>query len=158
MKSARFDKFLPMILKHEGGYVNHPADPGGATNKGITQRVYDAYRKQKSLAVQSVAGIQDEEVSDIYHAQYFIPMDGDAHKSDAYAYCLIDLAINSGVAKAKTFHVSAQGDVMKLLGMREEFYQRLVKAKPSLSVFLKGWLNRLDGIAKDFKIRWKAKR
>ena len=30
------DRFIPKILKHEGGFVNHPQDPGGATNRGVT--------------------------------------------------------------------------------------------------------------------------
>jgi hypothetical protein len=38
-----FDKCLEMLLKHEGGFVNHPADPGGVTNLGITKRTYERY-------------------------------------------------------------------------------------------------------------------
>ena len=41
MPSAAFAAALPFVLRWEGGYVNHPKDPGGATNKGVTQRVYD---------------------------------------------------------------------------------------------------------------------
>ena len=44
---TRFDECLPLVLVHEGGYVNHPKDPGGATNKGITQRTYDAWCKRQ---------------------------------------------------------------------------------------------------------------
>ena len=36
-----YDKCLEMILHHEGGYVNHPKDPGGETNLGVTKRVYE---------------------------------------------------------------------------------------------------------------------
>jgi hypothetical protein len=41
---AAFNRALEMVLHHEGGFVDHPADPGGATNRGVTQATYDAYR------------------------------------------------------------------------------------------------------------------
>ena len=37
---SNYDKCLETILHHEGGYVNHPKDPGGETNLGVTKRVY----------------------------------------------------------------------------------------------------------------------
>ena len=47
MAQSRERASLDKVLVHEGGYVNHPKDPGGPTNKGVTQRVYDACRKGK---------------------------------------------------------------------------------------------------------------
>ena len=44
-----FDKSLKMILHHEGGYVNHPRDPGGETNLGVTKRVYEEWGGTKSM-------------------------------------------------------------------------------------------------------------
>ena len=41
MPSPAFESSLPFILRWEGGFVDHPADPGGRTNKGVTQKVYD---------------------------------------------------------------------------------------------------------------------
>lgn len=49
----------------EGGYVNHPKDPGGATNYGITQRVYDSYRKDRGQSARSVKQISADEVAAI---------------------------------------------------------------------------------------------
>lgn len=47
----------------EGGYVNHPKDPGGATNFGVTQRVYDSYRKDRGQSARSVKQITSDEVA-----------------------------------------------------------------------------------------------
>lgn len=67
---SRFDDCLSHILKFEGGFVDHPADKGGATNKGITQAVYDAYRQTNR---RSVKFIEDNEVRDIYQSNYWFP-------------------------------------------------------------------------------------
>lgn len=42
---ATYRRALDLVLKHEGGYVDQPRDPGGATNRGNTQAVYDAFRR-----------------------------------------------------------------------------------------------------------------
>ncbi len=69
----RFKECLKFVLKWEGGYTNHPLDPGGATNKGITQRVYNAYLQSKKKSPRDVRYITDEEVEEIYYTRYFIP-------------------------------------------------------------------------------------
>ncbi len=38
-----FDKCLALLLQHEGGFVNHPSDPGGATNRGVTKKVWEEW-------------------------------------------------------------------------------------------------------------------
>ena len=45
MTSPAFDASLPFVLRWEGGFVDHPSDPGGRTNKGVTQAVYDEWRR-----------------------------------------------------------------------------------------------------------------
>ena len=44
-----FDECLKMLLHHEGGYVNHPKDPGGETNLGVTKRVYEKWGGTKDM-------------------------------------------------------------------------------------------------------------
>lgn len=44
---TEFEPALKAVLVHEGGFSNHPADTGGATMKGVTQRVYDGFRKRR---------------------------------------------------------------------------------------------------------------
>lgn len=105
---SAFDRWLPEILKHEGGFVNHPKDPGGATNKGVIQRTYDSWRDRKRQPRQSVRSITDAEVAAIYRRDYW-----DAVKADdlpvGVAYAVFDLAVNSGVKRAARYLQGAVG-------------------------------------------------
>lgn len=87
------------ILAHEGGYVNHTADPGGATNKGITQRTYNAYLAAKGQGPRNVKMIADAEVSEIYRTQYWNAVRGDDLPA-GLDWTVADFAVNSGPAKA----------------------------------------------------------
>ena len=46
---SNFDECLKLVLHHEGGYVNHPKDPGGETNMGVTKRVYEKWCMENDL-------------------------------------------------------------------------------------------------------------
>lgn len=105
---TNFDKALASVLVHEGGYVNHPKDPGGATNKGVTQAVYDDWRQDKGLAKQSVRDITPAEVMAIYKLLYWDRVKGDALPAGV-DYCVFDFAVNSGVNRAARFLQRAVG-------------------------------------------------
>ena len=90
------------ILVHEGGYVNHPDDPGGATNMGVIQRTYNGWRRKKGLPTQSVRNITKEEVVAIYKDQYWDKVWGD-ELPNGLDYTLYDFAINSGPSRAVKF-------------------------------------------------------
>ncbi|RWE83174.1 MAG: N-acetylmuramidase, partial [Mesorhizobium sp.] len=95
MTGSREQESLARVLAHEGGYSNHPADPGGVTMKGVTQRVYDAYRRSKGLATRSVKGITGQELFDIYDRQYWDAVKGDQLPAGV-DYVVFDGAVNSG--------------------------------------------------------------
>lgn len=99
MTVKQFEAVLPLVLAHEGGYVNNAADPGGPTNKGITQKVYDAYRTTKGLTIQSVKLITNDEVADIYKQRYWDLADCNALPK-GLDYAVFDYSVNSGVGKA----------------------------------------------------------
>ena len=103
-----FDKALAAVLVHEGGYVNHPKDPGGATNKGVTQAVYDDYRARHVLPRQSVKYITEDEVKAIYRHQYWERIKGDQLPAGV-DYCVFDFAVNSGVHRASRYLQRAVG-------------------------------------------------
>jgi len=100
--NANFEKALALVLEHEGGYVNHPKDPGGATMKGVTQAVYDAYRKMRGRPNQSVRLITDEELRAIYKFQYWDRVHGDFLPT-GLDYAVFDFAVNSGVGRASKY-------------------------------------------------------
>lgn len=74
---GNFPACLKSVLEFEGGKSNHPSDPGGRTNMGIIQRVYDAYRKRAGKPPQSVYYITLAERDEIYRDQYWSPIRGD---------------------------------------------------------------------------------
>ena len=102
----RFSHWLPHILKHEGGYVNHAKDPGGATNKGITQKTYDSWRDRQGQPRQSVRSITDAEVSAIYRRDYWDAIKGDELPAGV-DYCVFDFAVNSGINRASKYQQGA---------------------------------------------------
>lgn len=102
MTQTNFNDATEWLLVHEGGYVNHPHDPGGATNKGVTQKTYDGYRKRIGSAPASVLNITPYEVRQIYRSQYWDRVMGDALPS-GLDYAVYDFAVNSGPKRAVEF-------------------------------------------------------
>lgn len=115
MVASSFPMSLDLVLVHEGGYSNHPADPGGPTMKGVIQRVYDAYRRGKALPTRSVKMLEDAELREIYRRQYWDAVRGDDLPA-GIDYCVFDAAVNSGPAQAakwlqRALGVSVDGQV-----------------------------------------------
>jgi lysozyme family protein len=105
---TRFEECLAHVLQSEGKFVDDPLDPGGATNQGITQKVYDAWRTARSLPERSVADIEDAEVRAIYIERYWaagrcgeLPQPIDLIHFDA--------AVNHGVGTANRMLQTALG-------------------------------------------------
>lgn len=82
-------------LKHEGGYVNHPDDPGGHTNLGITLRTLRRWEPTATVADLKALEPDSKMVSDIYHAGYWQPCRCDELPSGV-DYVVYDAAVNSG--------------------------------------------------------------
>ena len=94
-----FDTALALVLQEEGGKVDDKRDPGGRTNKGVTQRVYDAWRLKQGLPRRDVYLIAAAEVTAIYRHQYADPIHFD-DLPPAVAYAVFDDAVNSGPVEA----------------------------------------------------------
>lgn len=108
MKSNFPEPVLGWLGVHEGGYVDHPQDPGGRTNKGVTQAVYDHYRQSQGLPVRSVWHLTGEEHHRIYRTRYWARVKGD-QLPPGVDYCVFDAAVNSGVSQAAKWLQRAVG-------------------------------------------------
>lgn len=99
---TRFEQCLAHVLRHEGGYVDHPRDPGGATNFGITRKTLAAWRGVKpwwKLSKSEVRLLKSREVASIYRARYWRRCGAPA-MAKGLDLALFDFAVNSGPARA----------------------------------------------------------
>ena len=92
-----YEHCLEMILHHEGGYVNHPKDPGGETNLGVTKRVYEEWGGEKDMADLLV-----EDVAPIYQKNYWDRCKCDDLPS-GLDLCVFDFAVNAGPSRSAKF-------------------------------------------------------
>ena len=156
-----YPQALKQVLKYEGGYVDHPKDPGGPTNKGVTQAVYDTWRKSKDLATQSVRNISDSEVAAIYKNLYWDRISGD-YLPSGVDFAVFDYAVNSGVSRAsrtlqsivgvtqdgvigpETIEAAKTYVAMAVTNKRLAFMQSL----SIWSTFGKGWAARIADVKK----------
>ena len=85
-----FDRAFDKLIAHEGGLVDHPADPGGLTKYGISQRSYPH---------EDIRGLTLERAKAIYRRDFWAPAGCDA-VPEAVRFDLFDMAVNSGVSRA----------------------------------------------------------
>ena len=153
-----FDRCLGMLLQHEGGFVNHPKDPGGMTNLGVTKKVYEEWVKRE-VTEQEMRDLTPEDVAPIYKANYWDKVKGDDLPSGV-DWCAFDWAVNSGSkrpAKAIQAAVDAYPDgaigpntlkavagkepkeiIESVFHARQKFYEGL----RNFDTFGKGWTRR----------------
>lgn len=137
------DQILDAILRREAGYVDHPNDRGGCTNRGITIGTLRDWRG-RDVTCEDVRNLSEREARAIYHARYIHPFKDVEPSLKAH---VVDIAVNSGVSRAKSLLDEARQQSqrpiwLQLVIARLQFYARIVKANPSQAVFLPGWINR----------------
>jgi lysozyme family protein len=104
---SNFELCLAKMLAHEGGFVNHPQDPGGMTNLGVTKRVWEEWVGH-DVDEKQMRALTPETVAPLYKRKYW-----DAVRADDLVagvdYCVFDVAVNSGPGRAVKFLQSAVG-------------------------------------------------
>ena len=105
--NSNFDKCLKMLLVHEGGYVNNPADPGGETNLGVTKRVWQEWVGH-DVSEKEMRNLTPLMVSPLYKRKYWDACHADELIS-GLDYCVFDVAVNSGVGRAVKLLQSSVG-------------------------------------------------
>ena len=96
---ANFDVYLPFLLEAEGGFVNDPADPGGATNKGVTLATLRECARELLGVEPTLANLMaltDREASVIYKRRYWDALGADAIPDQRLAESLVDFYVNAG--------------------------------------------------------------
>jgi lysozyme family protein len=93
-----FETALKAILHHEGGFVNHPKDPGGMTNLGVTKKVWEEWVGHQ-VDERTMRGLTPELVGPMYKAKYWDKIKGDDLPTGV-DYIVFDAAVNSGPGRA----------------------------------------------------------
>lgn len=153
-----FEKCLEMLLVHEGGFVNHPEDPGGMTNLGVTKQVYEDY-VDRQVDEEEMRALTKKDVAPIYKKKYWDRCKCD-HLKSGIDWAVFDWAVNSGTARPakaiqkicgaspdgvigpKTLHLLSTQNrkyvIEQLHDKRQSFYEGLSTFK----TFGKGWTRR----------------
>ena len=141
-----FKDAIKVILKHEGGYVNDPDDPGGETMMGISKKAYPHL---------NIKELTEQDVKDIYHRDYWLKL------------IYFDMVVNMGRSRAVKIlqqSISAKGvkttvdggigpqtisnalksglEPERLRSYRVKYYADLVNRKPKLGKYWYGWYRR----------------
>jgi lysozyme family protein len=156
-----FDRAMKFVLRWEGGYVNHPSDPGGETNFGISKKAHPDV---------DIANLTEGGAKDIYRVEYWDKVRGD-DLPDEIAVAIMDYAVNSGVARASralqtVVHAGVDGQIgdntvaqvkvaadlmgskvvaTQIVMQRSDFLCGLL-SNPDMVVFMKGWMRRTHSL------------
>jgi lysozyme family protein len=162
MAASNWKKSFEQMLASEGGYVNHPSDPGGMTNLGVTKRVWEEWVGRESNE-KEMRALTPEMVEPLYKRKFW-----DACKCDdmpsGIDYLVFDFAVNAGVGRSAKILQAAVGVtpdggigpitlaavkaqdpaelVQKFSDAKEAFYRSL----NTFETFGKGWLNRVAAV------------
>jgi lysozyme family protein len=154
-----FASSLAHVLKHEGGWADHPRDPGGATMKGVTLKTYSDWLGRQATK-DELRAISDEHLRTIYKARFWDAVRGDELPSGV-DYVVFDMAVNSGPGRAARMLQAAVGatpdgaigpkslaavlaqDPAALIAAFQRNRQHFLEALPTFDAFGKGWTRRV---------------
>lgn len=149
-----FEKGMDFLLRWEGGFVNDPVDPGGATNYGVTLNTLKGEGMDidgdGDVDVDDVRKLSPEATIPLYKGKYWDAIDGD-NLDWPLALAAFDTAVNCGVGRTKRWLQSTldKGEGhMYLLNLRTIHYLTIIQKNPPLAKFKKGWLNRVNDLKK----------
>lgn len=145
--SDRFETCHAITAKWEGGWSNHPADPGGKTMYGVTEAVYHAWLRTKGRATRPVRNITMAEALEIYRDRYWNPTAVRYNLRPGVDLATYDAGVNAGVSRAIQWLTKAQGGpdhqtVKRICAFRLSFKQAL----KTWATFSKGWTRRVADI------------
>ncbi|MBS7702530.1 glycoside hydrolase family 108 protein [Chelatococcus asaccharovorans] len=165
MVATNFQRAVDHVLASEGGYVDHPHDPGGATNHGITRATLAQYRGRE-VSKADMQALSLAEATAIYRQNYWKAVRADALPG-GIDFAVFDCAVNSGPRRAvlilqetlgvardgiigpATLGAAGAGDpadiVNRYCALRLAFLGRL----PTLKIFGNGWRKRVESVQRN---------
>ena len=160
--NSNFKAALAHVLSSEGGFVNHPKDPGGMTNLGCTKNTWEEYVGHQ-VSENDMKNLTPELVSPLYKRKYWDKVAGDDLPS-GLDYAVFDAAINSGPGRAakwlqEVVGVTADGaigkgtlaavasmDTQKLIAQYNDKRLQFLEGLPTFATFGKGWSRRVSEV------------
>lgn len=158
-----FAAALPKLIAHEGGFVNHPSDPGGMTNLGVTRAVWQEWTGRPATEA-DMRALTPAAVAPLYRARYW-----DAVRADdlpaGVDYAVFDAAVNSGPARAVRWLQQALGlpatgvmdgslvavagrrDPVELITAYTATRLRFLQGLRTWPTFGRGWARRVNEVA-----------
>ena len=157
--NGNFEQCLALVLKHEGGYVNNPKDPGGMTNLGVTKKTWESYVGHQ-VDETTMRALGPADVTPLYKRDYWDKIRGDDLPAGV-DYACFDFAVNSGVGRAIKTLQNAVGtnpdgiigpatmDAIEKANHRDlateicDLRLNFLQSLPTWSSFGKGWSRRV---------------
>jgi lysozyme family protein len=161
-----WDDCFAMVIKSEGGFVNHPKDPGGMTNLGVTRSAWEAYLG-KHVTEDEMRALTKDDVKPFYKSLYWDRIKGDS-LPPGVDYAAYDLAVNSGPHRAAKYlqeiaGVTSDGmigpksleaikscDAVEMVDVICDMRMDFLKNLSTFDTFGNGWTDRVN------KVRAKA--
>ncbi len=163
--AQNFKHCLEIILHHEGGYVNHPKDPGGMTNLGVTKRVYESW-VGKEVNESDMRALTADDVAPIYEKNYWDKVKGN-DLPGGLDLCVFDFGVNAGPGRAAKYlqtmigtvadggigpntllalgnYVEEVGDVTQVIKDYQEKRQSYYEGLSTFATFGNGWTRRVE--------------
>lgn len=145
---AKFTKCHDVTAKWEGGWSNHPADPGGKTMYGITEARWHEYQRKNKVPMTPVRSVTKEEAVKFYFTEFWIPSGGPT-LFEGVDLAVYDAGVNSGVSRGRKWLSESLDPNNKHDQTVKNICQKRLSFMRSLAIwntFGKGWSNRVADI------------
>jgi len=157
---GNFKECLDLVLKSEGGFVNHPSDPGGMTNLGVTKRVWQEYTGHEADE-KEMRSLTPEKVAPLYEQKYWRPCYGEVLPR-GLDFVVFSMGVNAGPGRSvkllqqsigcvpdgiigpRTRELISDSNTATLIAKFSEARREYYRALKTFPTFGKGWLARVD--------------
>jgi lysozyme family protein len=156
--ASNFQECLDLVLKSEGGWVNHPSDPGGETNLGVTKAVWEEY---VGHPVKTMKNLTKDDVAPMYELKYWRPCYCEVLPR-GLDFVVFSMGVNAGPGRSvkllqqsigcvpdgvigpRTRELISTSNSATLIAKFSETRREYYRSLKTFPIFGKGWLARVD--------------